>query len=370
MNIKLKPLDQQVVVVFGASSGMGRATAIKFAQRGAKVVVAARGEAGLQSLVNEIQNAGGQAVYRVADAAKFDQVQAIADFAIQEYGRLDTWVGCAGVWVTSRFEDTKPEEFRQILEVNLMGQAHGAWAALPYLRQNLANGESSGGAFIAFSSVLGQIGLPLTSAYCASKHGINGFLDSLRIELMQENVPISITNIMPFGTNTPIYSTGLTRLGYIPRPAPPIIQPEVVADAAIFAAEHPIRQIYGSGYGKTFALANQIMPEVMDTIFTELSTAKNQSTSIQQSEDVPNGLYNSVANYQTHGIFDDESIDYSPYVAFQMNPEVKDGLSEVSLALAAVLSSPAFAQSQYSAEILQSLIEDLITQQVRCRTNK
>jgi NAD(P)-dependent dehydrogenase (short-subunit alcohol dehydrogenase family) len=119
MSIKLKPLDRQVVVVFGASSGMGRAAALKFAQGGAKVVVAARGEAGLQSLVNEIKNAGGQAVYRVADAAKFNQVQSIADLAIQEYGRLDTWVGCAGVWVTSKFEDTKPEEFRQILELNL-----------------------------------------------------------------------------------------------------------------------------------------------------------------------------------------------------------------------------------------------------------
>jgi NAD(P)-dependent dehydrogenase (short-subunit alcohol dehydrogenase family) len=144
-----------------------------------------------------------------------------------EHGRLDTWVGCAGVWVTSRFEDTKQEEFRQILEVNLIGQAHGAWAALPYLRRNLANGEAAGGALIAFSSVLGQIGLPLTSAYCASKHGLIGFLDSLRIELMQESVPISVMTTMPSGTNTPIYSTGLTRLGYIPRPAPPIIQPEI-----------------------------------------------------------------------------------------------------------------------------------------------
>lgn len=132
-NIQLKPINEQVVVVFGASSGIGRATALKFAERGAKVVVAARGEAGLQSLVAEIREKDGTAEYSVADAAEFEQVKRVADFAAEKYGRLDTSVGAAGVWVTAKFTDTKPEEFRRILEVNLLGQAHGIWAALPHL---------------------------------------------------------------------------------------------------------------------------------------------------------------------------------------------------------------------------------------------
>ncbi len=131
----LKPIEEQVVVVFGASSGIGRETALAFARRGAKVVVAARGEAGLQSLVESIRNLGSEAVYVVADVTDFAQVQAVAERAVAEYGRLDTWVHCAAVSLYATFEQTTPEEFKRLVDVNLVGQAYGAMAALPHLRR-------------------------------------------------------------------------------------------------------------------------------------------------------------------------------------------------------------------------------------------
>lgn len=322
MKIKLKPVGQQVVVVFGASSGMGRSIALGCAARGAKVVVAARGKVGLRSLVEEIRSRGGVAEYTIADATDFGSVKAVADFAARRFGRLDTWVGCAGVWVTAKFEETKPEEFRQILETNLMGQAHGAWAALPYMRRNVRNGEAAGGALIMFSSILGRIGLPLTSAYCASKHGVIGFLDSLRVELMQEGVPIAVTAVMPYGTNTPIYNTGLSRIGFVPRPSPPIVQPEVVRDAVIYAAEHPTRDIFGSGAGRLSVLLHNFAPARLDRVLTQASTPEKQSTSKPRSEFAPHGLYTPVADYRTRGDFDDESKSFDAYVWLKTHPQV------------------------------------------------
>ena len=151
--MQLKPVPEQVVVVMGASSGIGRATALRFAEEGAKVVVAARGEAGLKSLVTEIEVAGGTATAVVADVADPAQCQAVADRAVAEYGRLDTWVHMAGVLLVAGFDDTTPEEFARVIQVNLLGQVHGAKAALPHLRRG-------GGAFISMSSMGSQRGIP------------------------------------------------------------------------------------------------------------------------------------------------------------------------------------------------------------------
>src|SRR5690348_8859535 len=133
--MQLKPIDQQVVVIVGASSGIGRDTALKFAQRGAKVVVAARSEPGLKSLVEEIQALGGDAVYVVADVSDFQQVKAIADKAVAKYGRLDTWVNAAATGIIAPFEKITPEEFKRVVDVTFMGQVYGVMAALPYLKQ-------------------------------------------------------------------------------------------------------------------------------------------------------------------------------------------------------------------------------------------
>ncbi|MBW4447317.1 MAG: SDR family NAD(P)-dependent oxidoreductase [Spirirestis rafaelensis WJT71-NPBG6] len=174
--MKLKPISQQVVAIVGASSGIGRETALRFAKKKAKVVVAARSQSGLATLVEEIKQLGGEAIAVVADVSEFEQVKAIADQAVAVYGRLDTWVHVSGTSVVAPFDQITPEEFRRIIDVNLNGQVYGAMVALPHLK------KEGRGALIHISSLAARVPFPLQSAYVASKHGMAGFLDSLRIE--------------------------------------------------------------------------------------------------------------------------------------------------------------------------------------------
>jgi NADP-dependent 3-hydroxy acid dehydrogenase YdfG len=153
--MKLKPVEEQVVVLMGASSGIGRETALRFAERGAKVVVSARSEEGLESLVREIRGRGGEATAVAADVADFEQVEAVAGRAAEAYGRLDTWVHLAGVSVFAPFDRTTPEEFRRVVEIDLLGQAYGAMAALPHIKRN------GGGALIHISSMGAKRSIPL-----------------------------------------------------------------------------------------------------------------------------------------------------------------------------------------------------------------
>ena len=217
--MQLKPVEQQVVAVVGASSGIGRQAALRFARRGAKVVVSARGESGLRSLVDEIRREGGEAVAVVADVAEFDQVKTIADQAIEEYGKLDTWVHLASVSLFAPLEEITPEEFKRIVEVDLMGQVYGAMAALPHLKRE------GRGVLVHVSSVLARRSVPLQSPYCASKHGVEGFVESLRVELKREGWPIGLTNVLPASINTPFFDKSSTKLGYRPMSIPPFYRP-------------------------------------------------------------------------------------------------------------------------------------------------
>ena len=257
--MQLKPINDQVVVILGASSGIGRETALRFAARGAKVVVAARSEPGLASLVDEIAADGGQAVYAVCDVADFTQVQGVADTAVRSFGRIDTWVNVAAVSVYARFEDTSPEEFRRVMDVNFMGQVHGAKAALPHLRRE---GQ---GSLIAISSVEGITSIPLHSAYAASKHAVEGLFEALRRELLAERVPISITSVKPGTINTPFFNNARNKMEVKPKGPPPIYQPSVVADCVLYAAEHPVRDLFAGGAGKMLAMNQLLAPRLLDT---------------------------------------------------------------------------------------------------------
>src|SRR5688500_857376 len=217
----------------GASSGIGRETALRFARKGAKVVVSASGGEGLDSLVEEIRREDGEAIAVPADTSGFDQVKAVADRAVEVYGRLDTWVHLTAVGLFATFEETTPEEFRRVIDVNLMGQVYGAMAALPQIKRE------GGGALIHVSSMGAKRSIPLQSAYCASKHGIDGFLESLRVELRREKLPISVTQVMPATINTPFFDKARTKLGVKPVAPPPIYQPGIVSEAILHAAENP-----------------------------------------------------------------------------------------------------------------------------------
>ncbi|HAX77710.1 MAG TPA: short-chain dehydrogenase [Cyanobacteria bacterium UBA11372] len=292
MIMQLKPIKEQVVVLVGASSGIGRETALKFAKRGAKVVVAARSQAGLDSLVDEIKSFEGDAVAIAADVSDFKQVQAIANKAIDAYGRIDTWVHLAAVSIYASFEDTTPEEFKRIIDVNLMGQVYGAMVALPHLKRQ------GRGALIHISSVEAKRAFPLQSAYTASKHGINGFVEALRVELMHEKLPISVTEIMPASINTPLFSKARTKIGVMPQGAPPIYEPSIVADAILYAAEHPTRDIVVGDAGKAIVTAQKIAPQLLDSFFA-MSGYDAQKTKEPKSEDAPDNLYEPISGYDT-----------------------------------------------------------------------
>jgi NAD(P)-dependent dehydrogenase (short-subunit alcohol dehydrogenase family) len=289
-SLKLKPINQQVVAVVGASSGIGRITALQFAQRGAKVVVSARSQSGLNSLLDEIAQAGGEAIAIPADVAVFEQVKAIADKTVERFGRLDTWVHSAATAVIAPFERTTPEEFKRVIDVNLLGQVYGAMVALPYLKQE------GRGALIHVTSVEARRSLPLQSSYSASKHGVEGFLDSLRVELQHEGIPVSVTNILPATINTPFYNKVRTKLGVKPTGIPPYYQPDLVADAILYAAEHPVRETIVGDAGVALDLLQKVAPQVVDTLLQALAV-DGQYTSEPKPVDAPDNLEQAIEGY-------------------------------------------------------------------------
>jgi NAD(P)-dependent dehydrogenase (short-subunit alcohol dehydrogenase family) len=317
MKIKLKPIGEQSVVIFGASSGIGRLAALDFARRGAKVCVAARSESGLQALVDEITRDGGTAFYMVADAADFAQVKNVADQAAERFGRIDTWVHSAAAFLFAKFEQTEPEEFERMITVNLLGQIYGAKAALPYLKEQ-------GGALIHISSVEAWRTVPYQSAYGASKHGIYGFIQAMRSELEHDGVPVSVTQILPAAINTPIYDKGRNKMPFKPRPLPPIYEPQVVSDAILYAAENPIKDLIAGGFGVGVVLSERFSPRLTDWVVSKIGFI-GQKTNEPNPHDVYEGsLFTAVEGKDTvNGRFSGESIRFDPYVWLATNPAAK-----------------------------------------------
>ena len=281
LKIELKPIGEQVAVVMGASSGIGRATALELSAAGAKVVVAGRGEEALNSLAHEIELAGGEAVVVVADVTRFEELENVAQVAIENFGRIDTWVHTAAAAMYATFEETTPDEFKRIVDVTLTGAAWGAMVALPHLKK-------SGGALIQVSSVEALVGIPYQSAYASAKHGMKAYLDVLRLELERAGAPVSVTNIMPTGINTPFFNNARTKIGVKPTPPPPIYQPHIVARAIVAAAQKPIPEIVVGGGGAAFAYAKRFAPRLADWLLKP--TFQLQKTDEPKSQNAPDNL--------------------------------------------------------------------------------
>ena len=291
--MRLKPIEDQVVALMGASSGIGRATALRFAERGAKVVVSARNEQGLDSLVEQIKDRGGTAVSIPADTAEFGQVEAVADGAVEEYGRLDAWVHLAGVGLYALFEETTPEEFKRVVDVNLMGQVYGAMAALPHIKRE------GRGALVHVSSVEARRSVPFHSAYGAAKHGIDGFLEALRVELKHEGWPIGVTQVMPAAINTPFFDKARTKLRVKPMGAPPIYEPETVADVILYAAEYPTRDVVAGGAAQAMIVNQRLSPRMMDAVLATRAGFGPQMTDEPKPEDAPDNLFGPIPGHDT-----------------------------------------------------------------------
>lgn len=332
--MQLKPINEQVVVIMGASSGIGRATALKFAERGAKLVLASRSQEKLDSLVAEIQSMGGTATAKVADTADWDQVKAVADWAIAVYERIDTWVHNAGIAFYSKFEDITPDEFKHVIDVNLTGQAYGALAALPHLKRE------GRGALIHVASIESQVAFPFQSAYAASKHGIPGFVDALRLELRHDKIPISVTTIMPAAINTPFYGQAKTKLGVKPNAVPPVYQPETVADQIVYAAEHPVRDLIAGGAGRAFITLNAISPRLMDTLRL-VGGFGLQKTNEPKQADEANNFYAPLPDQRIDAEWSNQALGSSAYNWLTRHPFARRTLLNVVLGAVALLASRA-----------------------------
>ena len=257
MKANHRAIKDQVIVITGASSGIGLTTAVMAAQRGAHLVLNSRDEADLEAAAQRIRDTGGEAVTVVGDVADQDAMRRLAEGAVSAYGRIDTWINNAGVSTYGRIEEVSLEDARRLFETNYWGVVNGSLAALKHLRQD-------GGALINVGSILSDTGYPLQGHYAASKHAVKGFTDSLRLEVEESGAPVSVTLIQPAAIDTPYPEHAKTYLGVEPRHLPPVYAPEVVAEAILHCAVHPERDVLVGGSGKFFAASEKYAPAIFD----------------------------------------------------------------------------------------------------------
>lgn len=303
-------MESKVVVVTGASAGVGRATAVEFARQGASVALLARGRRGLDAAAREVEAAGGMALPIVTDVAEYDQVESAAAQAEQELGPIDVWVNNAFAAVFAPFTKISMEEFHRTTAVTYLGYVHGTRAALDrmLLRDR--------GTLVHVGSALSYRGIPLQSAYCGAKHAIQGFHESLRCELLHDHSKVRTTMVQLPAVNTPQFDWVLNKLPKHPQPVPPIYQPEVIARQIRYAAEHPERREYvvgGSAVATIFG--NRIAAGVLDR-YLALTGYDSQQTGEPAGNGRPSNLWQPVdaedgRDFGAHGSFDDEATTYS-----------------------------------------------------------
>lgn len=277
-----RALSDQVVVVTGASSGVARETALLLAERGATVVLAARNEEALNQVAAEVSRLGGTAHVRVTDVSQWEQVDALAGETVERFGRIDTWVSCAAVSLYGKFADVSAEEFARVVQVNLLGHVWGTKAALSRMQ------EQGAGAIVNVASALALQATPLQSAYVASKHGILGFTEALRMELEHDGSPITVSTIMPSSINTPLFQHARSRMGVQPQPMPPVYQPRVVAEALVHVIEHPQPYTVVGGAGKLMGVMHRLAPRLTGTVMLRVGNAAQSQRTDQPADGTDN----------------------------------------------------------------------------------
>jgi NAD(P)-dependent dehydrogenase (short-subunit alcohol dehydrogenase family) len=303
----------RVVVVTGASGGIGRATAQLFAARGDTVALLARGERGLEGARREVEAHGGTAAtYAVdtSDAAALDEVAGLVE---EQLGEIDIWVNVAFTSVFARFVDIEPDEFDRVTRVTYLGFVNGTRSAL---RRMLPRDR---GTIVQVGSTLAYRGIPLQSAYCGAKHATQGFHESLRTELLHEGSGVQVTMVQMPAVNTPQFSWVLSRLPRQAQPVPPIYQPEVAARAVVYAADHPGRREYWVGASTAATLiANAVVPGLLDRYLARTGF-DSQQTDQQKPADQPANLWEPAdgeagRDFGAHGLFDQTSHGHSAQV--------------------------------------------------------
>ena len=263
MKVQLKKLYEQVMVITGASSGIGLTTARMAARKGAKLVLAARNNLALSQLVQEIRGQGGQATHVEADVGSEDNVRRIADAAQSEFGGFDTWVNNAGVSVYGRSLEVNIDDMRRVFETNFWGVVYGSRIACQHLRLR-------GGALINVGSEVSDKAVPLQGIYSASKHAVKGWTDALRMELEDEGAPVSVTLIKPAAIDTPYTEHAKNYLPDHPKHAPPVYLPDSVAEAILHAATKPVRDLFVGGGAKFVSTMSKMAPRMTDKLVEKM----------------------------------------------------------------------------------------------------
>lgn len=326
MAARLKPLNEQVIVITGASSGIGLATAHMAAERGAATVLVARNQDALKGIAEEIEGAGGRAVFMAADIADEGAPHRIADLAEKEFGGFDTWVNNAAVAMFARLEDTTMKEHRHIFDVGYFGLVNASLIAAKRLR-------ARGGAIINIGSILSDRTVPVQGAYSAMKHAVQGFTEGLRMELEMENAPISVTLIKPMGMHTPYPEHARNRMDKPAAIPPTVYDPRLVAQAVCHAAEHPKRSMVVGGQGIVLTRLANLFPRSTDKMMERFFGEEMQS--IDQSP--PSGVKDNLFEPRRDGRIESEQDQYVRRRSFTLKAQMHP------LATAAMVGGAALA---------------------------
>ena len=327
-------MEREVVVITGASAGIGRATARAFGKRGARVGLIARGRDGLEAAKREIEAAGGEALVLPLDVSDHDAVENAAAEVERAFGPIDIWINNAMLSVFSPIMEMKPEEYKRVTDVTYLGYVWGTLAALRRMKPR------DRGAIVQVGSALAYRGIPLQSAYCAAKHAIQGFHDSLRSELIHDGSRVRVVMVQMPALNTPQFRWVKSRLPRKAQPVPPIFQPEVAAEAIVWAAYSNRREINVGWPASKAIVGNAFFPGYGDRY---LAHHGYEAQMIDEPEDPnrPDNLWAPVAgDHGAHGVFDDKAKDRS--VELELNKKrgwIAAGL--VGLAAIAMWSSRA-----------------------------
>jgi len=340
--MRLQRLSEQVIVITGASSGIGLTTARMAARAGASVVLTARDDVTLRQEVERIREQGGQATHLAGDVADPEVLHAVARLAIQTFGRIDTWVNNAGVGIYGLAEQVSLADMRRLFDVTFWGVVHGSLAAIPRLRE-------SGGVLINVGSIESEIPVPFHSAYAAAKHAVKGYTNTLRLELEKEGAPIVVTLVKPAAIDTPFFDNAKNYLSGTPQPPPPAYAPEVVARTILHCAQKPVREIVVGGAGRAFIGLTGQLPRTSDRLFEATMFAAQTNSGPRRTDRAGTlhkpGEYNGEQRGQWDGYVREHS--YSTALALTPTPRLV-GMALLGAAAIGALSLLSSASARHN----------------------
>lgn len=339
MNFSFKPLHEQVIVITGASSGIGLATARAAAAKKAKLVLMSRNDEVLQQIVQDIQNGGGEAIHVVGDVGRREDLERVGQAAVDRFGTIDTWVNNAGISIYGRLQEVSDEDHQRMFQTNFWGIVYGSLVALPYLKRH-------GGALINLGSEVSDQAVPLQGMYSASKHAVKGFTDALRMELMAEDAPVSVTLIKPAGIDTPYPQHARNYLPQEPKLPAPVYAPEEVANAILFAATHAKRDIYIGSGSRLMSAMNRVAPQLTDQIGARMLT--RQQTRDEPPRDPTGALYEAGVDGRVHGDHPGYVMRRSFYTRSSMHPVMAGAIVVAAGAAAYMFTRPSSHQRRRS----------------------